>query len=97
MRQLEILRAINEGANTYASIVPRSSYEHISNVRRICGEMVRAGYLETWKARKPQAPRNFSPWGHGPSAAHFRLSALGAEHLIELERQCVSLNVGTAS
>ncbi len=97
MRQLEILQAIKGGACTYTEILRRSSYEHISNVRRLCNGLVRSGHLEMWKAIKPRAPRSFSRWGHGPVAAHFRLATQGEERLIELERERATRDFGTAS
>ncbi len=97
MRQLEILRAIRDGACTYTEIFPLSSYEHISSLRRLCARLVRTGHLETWLRIKPQVRRNFSQWGHGPRAAHFRLRTQGEERLAKLEREHASRDVGTAA
>ena len=97
MRQLEIFRAISDGADTFAEIFKRSSYEHISSLRRLCSQLVRAGYLETSMRIKPRVQRNFSQWGHGPRATHFQISTHGEERLAELEREYASRDVGIAA
>lgn len=97
MRELEILRAIRDGAATYTDIFPRSSYEHVSSLRRLCASLVQSGHLETWMRLKPRVPRDFSPWARGPRAAHFRLATQGEERLAALERGHASRNVETAA
>lgn len=97
MRELEILRAISDGAATYADIFPRSSYQNVSSLRRLCGALVQSGHLETWLHIKPRIQRNFSQWGHGARAAHFRLATQGEERLAELERGHASRSVETAA
>ncbi len=97
MRQLEVLRAIRDGASTYTEIFRLSKYEHISSLRRLCIKLVRAGHLEASMHIKPQVRRNFSQWGHGPKASHFRLRPRGKEQLAKLEREYASRDVGTAA
>lgn len=97
MRELEILRAIRDGAATYTDILPRSSYEHLSSLRRLCAALVQSGHLETWMHIKSRVQRNFSPWTRGPRAAHFRLATQGEERLVELEQWHASRNVETAA
>lgn len=97
MRTLEILRAVRDGACTYTEIMPLSSYEHVSSVRRLCAGLVRTGHLQTWLRIKPRVQRNFSQWKHGPLAAHFRLATQGEERLAILEREYASRHVGTAA
>jgi len=82
-----VLRAVADGANTIAAILPHSSYEHISNIRVICAELVKAGYLERWMAIKPRTRGQLSAWAHAPKAAHFRLSDAGRDKLAALEAE----------
>jgi len=97
LRQLEVLRAVHGGASTYTDIMPRSSYENISSLRRLCSDLVQAGYLEATMRIKKRNPRHFSAWGHGPRATHFRLAKQGESRLAELERGQAPSSVETAA
>lgn len=86
-RRFEILRAVAGGAHTLTAILPYSWYEHIGNVRTICRDLVRAGHLRTWMARKKRDARSVSRWAHGPTAAHFTITPAGEAWLAEYEQR----------
>ncbi len=84
-RTLEVLRAIADGAEIVSEILPHSSYESASNVRRICVDLGRTGLLSAQMKFARRTTRNMSSWSHGPRSYHFSLTELGRERLAELE------------
>lgn len=83
-RILEVLCAIEGGAEIVSEILTHSSYESVNNVRRFCVDLTKAGLLTSGMRIARRTWRNASPWAHGPRAHHFALTDLGRERLAEL-------------
>ena len=84
-RTLEVLRAVADGAEIVSQILRKSSYESVSNVRRICVDLAKQKLLTSELRFAKRPARIVSTWAHGPRSWHFELTDLGRERLAELE------------